>query len=214
MRKNGSSARRQPFRDLCGKTLSTSARLLAVRGTSLTSWPDGPLVIRNPATAGTASRSHRRAHDASLTQVSDKRHVSQCPIWASLTKRSPRGFQPLRRTMLVVTAVSSINTRRAGSGKPCSRIQRRRARATSVRLRSTARKLFFDGDAMASEEAGQRTAAPWDTPPMKRRDNLIQTEVRLRTDDCEDLPRMLLQCEVPPRLQDCTTRKCRMMRAG
>jgi hypothetical protein len=35
--------------------------------------------------------------------------VSQCPIGASLTKRSPRGFQPLSRSMVVVTAVSSIN---------------------------------------------------------------------------------------------------------
>ena len=35
--------------------------------------------------------------------------------------------------MLVVTAVSSINTRWAGSRKPCSRIQRRRARAMSAR---------------------------------------------------------------------------------
>jgi len=34
--------------------------------------------------------------------------------------------------MLVVTAVSSINTRWAGSRKSCSRIQRRRARATSA----------------------------------------------------------------------------------
>src|SRR3984893_10756725 len=69
--------------------------------------------------------------------------VSQCPIGASLTKRSPRGFQPLSRSMLVVTAVSSINTRWAGSRKPCSRIQRRRARATSARLRSAARRLFL-----------------------------------------------------------------------
>ena len=100
--------------------------------------------------------------------------------------------------MLVVTAVSSINTRWAGSRKPCSRIQRRRARATSARLRSAARRLFFDGDAMASEEAGQRTAAPWDPPLMKHRDNLIQSEVPLRTDDCDDLPRMLLQWRSTP----------------
>jgi hypothetical protein len=45
--------------------------------------------------------------------------------------------------MLVVTAVSSINTRWAGSRKPCSRIQRWRPRATSARLRSAARRLFL-----------------------------------------------------------------------
>ena len=43
----------------------------------------------------------------------------------------------------VLTAVSSINTNRAGSSMPCSRIQRRRARATSARCRSAACRLFL-----------------------------------------------------------------------
>src|SRR3974390_75091 len=119
--------------------------------------------------------------------------VSQWPIGASLTKRSPRRFQPLSRTMLVVTAVSSINTRWAGSRKPCSRIQRRRARATSARLRSAGRRLFFDGDAMTGEEAGQRATTSWDSPLVKRRNNLIECKIALRADECENLPRMLLQ---------------------
>src|ERR1700730_11408914 len=100
--------------------------------------------------------------------------------------------------MLVVTAVSSINTRWAGSRKPCSRIQRRRARATSARLRSAARRLFFDGDTMASEKSGQRAAAAWDTPLAKRRNDLIQREVRLLADEREDLPRVLLQWRSTP----------------
>src|SRR6202047_3572878 len=124
--------------------------------------------------------------------------VSQCPIGASLTKRSPRGFQPFSRSMLVVTAVSSINTRWAGSRKPCSRIQRRRARATSVRLRSAARRLFFDGDTMASEKSGQRAAAAGDTPLAKLRYDLIQREVRYLADEREDLPRVLLQWRSTP----------------
>src|SRR6478672_6053035 len=124
--------------------------------------------------------------------------VSQCPIGASLTKRSPRGFQPLSRSMLVVTAVSSINTRWAGSRKPCSRIQRRRARATSARLRSAARRLFFNGDAMASKKSGQRAAAAWDSPLVKRRNNLIQREVRYLADEGENLPRVLLQWRSTP----------------
>ncbi len=119
--------------------------------------------------------------------------VSQCPMGASLIKRSPRRLQPLSRSMLVVTAVSSINTRWAGSRNPCSRIQRRRARATSARLRSAACRLFFDGDAMASEEARQRTAAPRNAPLMKRRNHLVERKVPLRADQCEDLPRIFLQ---------------------
>src|ERR1700730_8373477 len=102
--------------------------------------------------------------------------VSQWPIGASLTKRTPRGFQPLSRSMLVVTAVSSINTRWAGSRKPCSRIQRRRARATSARFRSAA----------------------WDSPLVKRRNDLIQREVRYLADEGEDLPRVLLQWRSTP----------------
>src|SRR6516225_522394 len=117
---------------------------------------------------------------------------------ASLIKRSPRGLQPLSRSMLVVTAVSSINTRGAGSRKPCSRIQRRRARATSARFRSAARRLFFDGDAMASEESRQRTAASWNSPLAKHRNHLVQREVRLPADEGEDLPRMLLQGRSAP----------------
>ena len=100
--------------------------------------------------------------------------------------------------MLVVTAVSSINTRWAGSRKPCSRIQRRRARATSARLRSAARRLFFDGDAMTGEEAGQRATTSWDLPLVKRRNNLIECKIALRADECENLPRMLLQARSTP----------------
>lgn len=90
--------------------------------------------------------------------------VSQRPIGTSPIRRSPRGLQPLGRTMLVVTAVSSINTRRAGSSSPCSRIQRRRFRATSSRFRSAARRLFFNSDAVTSEKSGERAATSRNSP--------------------------------------------------
>src|SRR2546421_4056913 len=124
--------------------------------------------------------------------------VSQCPIGTSPIRRSPRGHQPLSRTMLVVTAVSSINTRCAGSSSPCSRTQRRRAQATSARFRSAACRLFFEGDAMASEETGERAAACWNSPLVQRRNDLTQCEVRLLTDEGEDPPRMLLQWRSTP----------------
>src|ERR1700676_4696489 len=124
--------------------------------------------------------------------------VSQRPIGTSPTKRSPRGFQPLGRTMLVLTAVSSINTRRAGSSKPCSRTQRRRARATSARLRSAACRLFFDGDAVRSEESGKRASACRDSPLSQGQDHLIQRKVRLFTNEGEDPLRVLLQWRCTP----------------
>ena len=99
----------------------------------------------------------------------------------------------MSRTILVVTAVSSINTRRVVSSQPCSRIQRRRARATSARLRSSARRLFFECDAMASEESRQCAAARRDPPLTQHRNELIQSKVPLLADKGENLLRILLQ---------------------
>src|ERR1700758_2969714 len=113
--------------------------------------------------------------------------VFQCPMGASATRRSPQGLQPFRRTILVVTAVSSINIRRVVSSQPCSRIQRRRARATSARFRSAARRLFFEGDVVASEESRKRAAAPGDTSPMQCRNDLIQRKVPSFAVQGEDL---------------------------
>src|ERR1700739_3592013 len=108
--------------------------------------------------------------------------VSQCPMGASATRRSPQGLQPFRRTILVVTAVSSMNTRRAVSSQPCSRIQRRRARATSARLRSSARRLFFECDAMTSEESRQCAAARRDPPLTKYRNEVGQGKIPFLAD--------------------------------
>ncbi len=100
--------------------------------------------------------------------------------------------------MLVVIAVSSINTRRAGSSNPCSRTQRRRARATSARFRSAADRLFFDSNAMASKEPRECAPASWNSPLVQGRNSLIQREVRLLTDEGEDPLRVLLQWRNTP----------------
>ena len=112
---------------------------------------------------------------------------------ASATRRPPQGLQPFRRAILVVTAVSSMNTRRVVSSKPCSRIQRRRARATSARLRSSARRLFFECNAMTGEESRQCAAARRDPPLTKYRNELVQGKIPLLADKGENPLRMLLQ---------------------
>ena len=78
--------------------------------------------------------------------------VFQCPCGTDAINRSPRGQRPLSRTMFVLVAVSSINTSRAGSSMPCSRTQRRRARATSARFCSAACRLFFKADIVSIKE--------------------------------------------------------------
>ena len=119
--------------------------------------------------------------------------VFQCPIGTWPTKRSPREFQPFGRTILVLTAVSSINMRWAGSSSPCSRTQRRRARTTSSRLRSTAMRLFFNGDVMAREETGECATACRDAQLTQNPNHLIQSQIRLLRDQSEDSLRVLLQ---------------------
>src|SRR5215470_8600493 len=84
--------------------------------------------------------------------------VFQCPCGTRPIRRSPRGQRPLNRTILVLAAVSSTNTSPAGSNMPCSRIQRLRARASSARSCSAARRLFFESDLVALEEAPHRGA--------------------------------------------------------
>src|SRR5262245_61325819 len=86
-----------------------------------------------------------------------------------------------------------MNTSRAGSNRPCSRIQRRRARATSARFCSAAYRVFFTADVAASEEPPHRAAAASDPTFAHRRDDLVQRKVRLVGNQTQQKLRVLLQ---------------------
>src|SRR6516164_10307981 len=105
----------------------------------------------------------------------------------------PRRARPLSRTILVLTAVSSINTSRAGSSMPCSRIQRRRARATSARCRSAACRLFFEGDVVAIKKAPKRAAARSNPPLAQFCNRLHQGQVGLFGNESQYLLRVRFQ---------------------
>jgi len=119
--------------------------------------------------------------------------VFQCPCGTRPTSRSPRGQRPLSRTIFVLAAVSSMNTNRVESSMPCSRIQRRRARATSGRSCSAARRLFFERDLVSSEKPPERGAATGDPSPAHCDKHLIQCQIRLFRDQSEQPIRLLLQ---------------------
>src|SRR5262249_2807185 len=95
--------------------------------------------------------------------------------------------------MLVLTAVSSINTSRAGSNMPCSRIQRRRARATSTRSRSAACRLFFEGDAVSPTKPRKSSRAGSDPPLHQFRQRLLQGQIGLLSDESQYHRGMLVQ---------------------
>src|SRR5580765_2553141 len=111
--------------------------------------------------------------------------VSHAPSGTVPITLSPLGARPLTRTKFVLTAVSSINTNRAGSSIPCSRIQRRRARATSARCRSAACRLFFKG--------AERATAGSNPSLAQLCDGLYQSQVRLLGNQIEYLLRKLFQ---------------------
>lgn len=105
--------------------------------------------------------------------------VFQLPSGTRPINLAPRGARPLSRAMLVVIAVSSRNTSRAGLSRPCSRIQRRRARTTSARSRSAACRLFFKGDLVPLEKTRQRATAGANPMPSKLCNGFYQGQVRL-----------------------------------
>src|SRR5450759_1199360 len=140
--------------------------------------------------------------------------VFQVPNGTRPINRSPRGQRPYRRAMLVFTDFSSTKTRQEESSRPCSRIQRRRARATSARFCSAARRLFFKGDVVALERTPKRAAAAGNPPLPHCNDELVERPVRLFIDQSEYPFRVVLQrgpapaarlgrtdSVLPPRLQ-------------
>src|SRR3989304_2635585 len=91
-----------------------------------------------------------------------------------------------------------MKTSRAGSNIPWTRIQRRRARATSARSCSAARRLFFEGDLVALKEAPDRGATARNLVLAHRTDHLVQRQVRLPIDQSQQKPRLLLQWRGAP----------------
>src|ERR1700747_1605180 len=119
--------------------------------------------------------------------------VSPCPSGTAPTPLPTLGAPPLSRTRFVLTAVSSIKTSRAGSRKPCSRIQRRRDRATSSRCRSVACRLFFKGDVVTVEKAPERAAAGSNSPLAQLCKHLHQGQVWMLSNHSQNLARELFE---------------------
>src|SRR5262245_27737459 len=119
--------------------------------------------------------------------------VFQCPCGTRPIRRSPRGQRPLSRTILVLAAVPSTKTRRAGSNMPCSRIQRRRARATFRALLLRCAQAFFESNLVTLKEAPDRGAAARNLVLAQRKNYFVQREVRLLLNQTQQKIRMLRQ---------------------
>ena len=109
--------------------------------------------------------------------------VFQWPCGTLATGRSPRGERPRCRTILVVTAVSSIKTRHGARSFNCSTFSLARAAATSGQSCSAACRIFFERDVMALVEAPDRRRTGFQPLlGLEPRAYLFQRQVRLRCD--------------------------------
>src|SRR6202163_2045948 len=111
------------------------------------------------------------------------RSVFQWPCGTLATRRSPRGERPRCRTILVVTAVSSMKTSRGASSLDCSTFSAARAAATSGRSCSAACRVFFERDVVAFVEAPDRGRTGFQPLlGLEPHANLFERQVRLRRD--------------------------------
>src|SRR6476660_3600333 len=95
--------------------------------------------------------------------------------------------------MGVFTQVSSMKTRLDESSRACCRIQCRRARATSARCCSAARRLFFEADVLALPKTPERAEAARHSALVQGRDELFERPIRPLADQREDPVRGVLQ---------------------
>src|SRR6476620_8282995 len=124
--------------------------------------------------------------------------VFECPCGPGATNRAPRGQRPLSRTMFVLVAVSAINTSRAGSSMPCSRLQRRRARATSARFCSAACRLFFKAGIVSLKETLESAPTAGEALFSHDGENLLEGQIRLFGNQSQDPVRVLFQWRNTP----------------
>src|SRR6202163_3517329 len=120
--------------------------------------------------------------------------VFQWPCGTLATRRSPRGERPRCRTILVVTAVSSMKTRRGASSFDCSPFSSARAAATSGRSCSAACRVFFERDVVTIVEAPDRARSNLELlRAAEPQADVIKRQVRLRGDKIEQPLLMLVQ---------------------
>jgi hypothetical protein len=124
--------------------------------------------------------------------------VFQSPCGTRPISRLPRRQRPRVRTILVLVAVSSMNTSRPGSSVLCFRIQCRRARATSGRSCSAACRVFFNADIMALEETMHRATATRNPRFAHRSNHFVQCQIRLLVNQGQQPLRVLLQWRDAP----------------
>ena len=91
-----------------------------------------------------------------------------------------------------------MKTRLDELSRRCCRIQCRRARATSARCCSVARRLFFKADAVALQKTPECASAAGYSLPVHGHDELFECPVRPFRDQPENRPRMVLQRRPAP----------------
>src|SRR6267142_1694126 len=120
--------------------------------------------------------------------------VFQWPCGTLATSRSPRGERPEWRTILVVTDVSSIKTRRLARKDDCSAFSSARAAATSGRSCSAACSVFFEGDAVSIVKSPDRGSTDLQLfGRCEARPDLVECQIGFSGHQIEQPPLVLLE---------------------
>jgi hypothetical protein len=129
---------------------------------SFKGWDENLLDIGGETLAVDGAVDHERRVDPIAAEGCDKGHrfpvamVFQSPCGALATSLQPFGPQPRSGDLFVLTQVSSMKTRRAGSMLAWCAFQRSRLRATSGRSCSLANRLFFETQTFLANESPNR----------------------------------------------------------
>src|SRR5580700_5827792 len=165
---------------------------------ALERWDQTLLYVSQEGLSIHGSFDQHRSHDAGLPQPSDKRH--RIPVsHRGIADQALAAWVPTVEPQHVGGDCRLVDKYEVGRIKKALLPNPASARAGDVGALPLCRaQTFFNGDAMASKKSGKRAAAAWDSPLVKRRNDLIQREVRYLADEGEDLPRVLLQWRSTP----------------
>src|SRR5271165_609222 len=156
-------------------------------------WYEALLNIREESGAVHRAIEHEWGNNPVVAQTCDKGDRFPMSVWNRCDQSLAGKQRPLSRTIFVLVAVSSINTSRAGSSMPCSRIQRRRARATSARFCSAACRLFFKADIMSIEETLESASTAGDALLRHGGEDLLKGQIGLFGNQSQKPIRVLFQ---------------------
>src|SRR5271157_1655763 len=142
-------------------------------------WYEALLNIREESGAVHRAIEHEWGNNPVVAQTGDKGDRFPMSVW-NRCDQSLAAQAAASEPHHICAGGGLVNKhQRAGSSMPCSRIQRRRARATSARFCSAACRLFFKADIMSIEETLESASTAGDALLRHGGEDLLKGQIGL-----------------------------------